>query len=110
MMTDKDTIRKELAEMLDELTSQLNRIEEDIRHQESPVNTDSVEQATASANDEVLHPSASKINATIKNIKNTMRRMEDGTYGFCAVCGAEIVEERIKALPCADICFACAEK
>ena len=110
MMTDKDQTQKELSEMLDELTSRLSKIEEDIHHQESPVSADFSEQATEAENDEVLAALEDETNATIANIGNALRRMEDGSYGFCAVCGVEIMEERMKALPYTDTCFKCSTK
>ncbi|MFT5426710.1 MAG: DnaK suppressor protein [Gammaproteobacteria bacterium] len=107
-MTDKDQSQKELSEMLDELTSRLSKIEEDIHHQESPVSADFAEQVTE--DDEVLAALENETNATITNIRNALRRMEEGTYGSCAVCGVEIIEERMKALPYTDICFECSTK
>ena len=32
-------------------------------------------------------------------------RIEDGTYGTCAVCGAVIPEERLEAVPYATLCL-----
>lgn len=110
MMTDKNQTQRELSEMLDELTSRLSKIEEDIHRQESPVGADFAEQATESENDEVLAVLENETNATIANIRNALRRMEDGTYGSCAVCGVDIMEERMKALPYTDTCFECSTK
>jgi DnaK suppressor protein len=109
-MTDKDQTQKELSEMLDELTSRLSKIEEDIHHKESPISADFSEQAVETENAEVLAALENETNATIANIRNALRRMEDGTYGSCAVCGVEIIEERMKALPYTDICFECSTK
>ncbi len=33
--------------------------------------------------------------------------IEDGTYGTCRVCGAEIPEERLEALPDTRLCVSC---
>lgn len=109
-MSDKNDVHKELMQKLDDLTSRLNDIEKNIHHKESPVSADFAEQATETENDEVLSALQDETSATIKNIKNALNRMEDGSYGLCAVCGAEIAEERIKALPYTDKCFECADK
>lgn len=109
-MTDKKETQKELSEMLDELTSRLSKIEDDIHHKESPLSADFAEQATETENDEVLAALENETNATIANIRNALRRMEEGTYGSCSVCGVEIIEERMKALPYTDTCFNCADK
>ncbi|MGM0482698.1 MAG: TraR/DksA family transcriptional regulator [Patescibacteria group bacterium] len=39
------------------------------------------------------------------NVKDALTRMEDGTYGICAVCGEEIEEERLEANPAAATCI-----
>lgn len=109
-MNNNDDIHKELMDKLDDLTSRLNDIEKDIHHKESPVSADFAEQATESENDEVLVALEDETNATINNIKHALKRMEEGSYGSCAICGTEIPEERIKALPYTDKCFECADK
>ena len=109
-MSNNSDIHKELMEKLDDLTSRLNKIEKDIHHNGSPVSADFAEQATETENDEVLAALEDETNETIANIKNSLKRMEEGSYGVCAVCGIEIPEERIKALPYTDKCFDCADK
>lgn len=109
-MNNNNDIHKELMEKLDDLTSRLNDLEKDIHHKESPVSADFAEQATETENDEVLAALENETNATIANIKNSLKRMEEGTYGICTICGIEIPEERIKALPYTDKCFKCADK
>ncbi len=109
-MNNNDDIHKELMEKLDDLTSRLNDIEKDIHHKESPVSADFAEQATETENVEVLAALEDETNATIENIKHALKRMEEGSYGTCAICGIEIPEERIKALPYTDKCFKCADK
>jgi len=109
-MNNNDDIHKELMEKLDDLTSRLNDLEKDIQHKDSPVSADFAEQATETENAEVLAALEDETNATIKNIKHALKRMEEGSYGTCAICGIEIPEERIKALPYTDKCFKCADK
>lgn len=36
-----------------------------------------------------------------------MRRMEDGSYGFCLACGEPIDERRLLAMPATAYCTAC---
>lgn len=40
------------------------------------------------------------------NVKEALTRIEDGTYGVCAVCGEDIEEERLEANPAAATCSA----
>jgi len=96
-MSNNSDIHKKLMEQLDDLTSRLNKIEKDIHHKESPISAD-------------FAALENETNETIANIKNSLKRMEEGSYGVCAVCGIKIPEERIKALPYTDKCFVCADK
>ena len=41
----------------------------------------------------------------IAEIDDALGRIEAGTYGTCAVCGAVIPEERLAAIPYATLCL-----
>ena len=41
----------------------------------------------------------------IAEIDDALGRIERGTYGTCAVCGAAIPEERLDAVPYATLCL-----
>ena len=41
----------------------------------------------------------------VAEIDEALARIEDGTYGTCAVCGAAIPEERLDAVPYATLCL-----
>ncbi len=45
----------------------------------------------------------------LQKIKKSLRKIEDGEYGFCEECGAKISKERLKARPTADFCIHCKE-
>jgi len=47
---------------------------------------------------------------TLKKIDEALRKLEEGTYGICEMCGDEISEERLKLLPFAIYCRDCQEK
>ena len=38
-------------------------------------------------------------------IDAALERIEDGSYGLCAVCGRPIAEERLEAVPYATLCI-----
>jgi len=48
------------------------------------------------------------VDATQKAIEAALARMKAGTYGFCVSCEDRIAEKRLKALPWATHCIACA--
>ena len=43
-------------------------------------------------------------------IAQAFTRLDQGTYGYCADCGAPIAEERLRITPHACRCIACQEK
>ncbi|TML23334.1 MAG: conjugal transfer protein TraR [Actinobacteria bacterium] len=38
-------------------------------------------------------------------IEGALKRIEDGTYGTCVICGRPIDEERLQAVPYAKLCI-----
>lgn len=42
-------------------------------------------------------------------IDAALQRIEDGTYGTCTNCGKPVGEERLEALPWAELCIDCAK-
>jgi DnaK suppressor protein len=45
-----------------------------------------------------------------QQIDEALAKLEEGTYGRCADCGAEITEKRLRAVPFARRCVTCQEK
>jgi DnaK suppressor protein len=46
---------------------------------------------------------------TLHKIEEALRRLDEGTYGYCFECGDEISEKRLRALPFAVRCKDCEE-
>jgi DnaK suppressor protein len=49
------------------------------------------------------------LEAKAKSIRAALRKMQDGNYGICEVCGQEIDAERLAVLPHATLCIKCAQ-
>lgn len=45
-----------------------------------------------------------------KKIQHALKRIEEGTFGICEGCGAEIPEERLEAKPSVSLCLPCQDK
>lgn len=43
-------------------------------------------------------------------VEDALDRLDEGEYGVCEVCGEEIPERRLRALPWARFCLLCAER
>ena len=46
----------------------------------------------------------------VAEIEEALRRIVDGTYGVCAMCGESISAARLRAAPAATLCVACQRK
>ena len=47
---------------------------------------------------------------TLSKIDEALRRLDEGTFGYCFECGEEISERRLRALPFAVRCKDCEEE
>lgn len=45
----------------------------------------------------------------LESVKAALGRIDAGTYGVCARCGAEIPVARLEAVPTASLCIQCKE-
>jgi DnaK suppressor protein len=48
--------------------------------------------------------------ARLGEVDAALRRVDDGTYGTCELCGADIPAGRLEARPIARTCVACAAR
>ncbi|MDY6794256.1 MAG: TraR/DksA C4-type zinc finger protein [Actinomycetota bacterium] len=46
----------------------------------------------------------------LNRVNEALDRIENGTYGICEMCEKPIAEERLKALPYANLCIKCKKK
>lgn len=104
-MTDYDEIARGLRSRLKELTGRAEAVEDELRH---PLDADSEEQATDLADDEALAGMDTVFRQEIAEIRDALLRIEKGTYGTCASCGAAISRRRLEVQPTAARCIACA--
>ena len=96
-----------LEAQLAELEGRRDRIAQDLAE---PLNRDSSEQAVEMEDDESLKGQATLIAREIASVKRALTRIENGTYGECVRCGAEIAPQRLEVRPEAALCFECASK
>ncbi|HTJ74999.1 MAG TPA: TraR/DksA C4-type zinc finger protein [Acidimicrobiales bacterium] len=46
-----------------------------------------------------------QVEAELADVEHALRRLDDGTYGTCEVCGKVIPDERLEAIPTARLCL-----
>lgn len=105
-MQELDKIRKQLEERLALLTERVREIEGDLRTAPS---ADFEERATETEGDEVLQGLEGSALVEAQNIRNALKRIDEGVYGECVACGEPIGEKRLRALPYATLCINCAK-
>jgi DnaK suppressor protein len=107
----------ELAQILEERRREiLDQVQEKIRdvRAESPNSPtqgvlDAAESSEADIQDEIEFALIQMKAETLHKIEEALRRLEEGTFGYCFECGEEISERRLRALPFAVRCKDCEE-
>lgn len=96
-----------LLDRLAELQERLSIIDTEL---ESHNSKDWEELAVERETDEVLEGMGISGQEEIKGIKAALERIEDGEYGYCTACGAEISQDRLDTVAYTPFCQACAAK
>jgi len=104
-MSGSTAAKARLEASLAELEARLTNISHDLS---KPPESDWEEQAIAQENDEALEHQGALVEREIASVQRALDRIEDGSYGTCVRCGAEIAPERLDARPEAALCIGCA--
>jgi RNA polymerase-binding transcription factor DksA len=101
--------RERLDALLGHLTRRTAGVERD-RARDVPLEPDFAEQAVVRENDQVLDQLSQEGREQIELVRRALKRLDEGVYGACEDCGAQIGAARLEALPYALTCVACARK
>jgi len=82
------------------------RNREGIAIEKSPDALDEVQHA---AERELAIRNLDRESALLRQVRNALQRIEDGTYGVCVHCEEEISIKRLNAVPWAPYCISCQE-
>lgn len=107
---DFEKVKQTLLEKQAEIMSRVDRTHHHIHHRDEPVSADFSEQVTEMEHEEIIHALDGEGKLELKKIRQALQRLENGKYEFCSRCGEEIGEQRLRALPEADQCIACASQ
>ncbi|WP_018955155.1 TraR/DksA family transcriptional regulator [Thioalkalivibrio sulfidiphilus] len=105
-----EDLRRQLEQLRDDLQSRLERVERNVRHEAEPLDKDFAEQAVQRENEEVVDALGNEARRELTRVREALRRMDQGEYGICEACGEAIPEARLKVLPQARLCAACASR
>ena len=103
-MTENNAVRAELQQRLSDLEARAGRIEAEMT---VPLDADSEEQATETADDEALASEDEMVIREIATVRAAIGRFDAGHYGQCMSCGADIAPARLAAMPEATLCTDC---
>ncbi|GHO82540.1 TraR/DksA family transcriptional regulator [Dictyobacter formicarum] len=106
MTIDLQEMKKHLESKRDELMQSIGRLTEihPMVVDSDTAGDESVEDAAVDVQEQQLEISISANDeALLAQINAALKRIEDGTYGFCVVCGKPISEERLRAIPWATL-------
>jgi DnaK suppressor protein len=104
---DSKSARSRLHALLSHLERRQSAIAEDLAE---PLSADSSEQAIEKEDDAGLEAQAALIAHEIGSVHRALARIENGTYGECVRCGADISQQRLEARPEAALCIECAQR
>jgi RNA polymerase-binding transcription factor DksA len=100
-----EEIAKTLERRLVELASNITEIDSELR---SLLPADWEEQAAKLESQDALPGIENSKLQEIRQIREALQRIAQGSYGVCAECGGAIDPRRLKALPTATKCITCA--
>ena len=78
---------------------------EAVQHRE-----EALAECAQSVPDPVAQRRVADLKGTIEQIDAALARIDDGSYGRCTGCGADIPAERLELRPFAESCVACSAR
>ncbi|MFL5790716.1 MAG: TraR/DksA family transcriptional regulator [Actinomycetota bacterium] len=100
-----DAERQELAAQLTTIEDQAFAATQSDMSGDVGVDDESADAGTATFEREKELSIEQNVRDLIQKIDRALKRIDDGTYGICEVCGKPIEKARIKALPYVDLCI-----
>ena len=101
---------KRLRDKERELQSSLAGLEGEASSSGEAEVRDSTDDATSSEETSESLDEGALVSGTLEQVQDALRRLNDGTYGKCTVCGRPIEHARLEAVPWTPYCMADQEK
>ncbi len=110
---DTEHFRKILVDERDRVASTIEHLHEsnsrsfEEETEEETYDNHLADSATATLNREIDSTLEENSEHVLHGIDEALGRIENGTFGTCSVCGKQIAEDRLEALPYATRCIDC---
>ena len=100
----RENLLKKKSEILESLA---NNNSQDL-NEKSGVE-DAADTVTSEMSRETLYKLSQAERETLFQIDIALKKIENGTYGVCEECGAQIGEKRLEAIPWVRLCIDCSQ-
>ena len=101
--------KSELLALRDEIKQRVERTHRHLFQKSEPVSANFNEQIKETENDDLVRVLDAEGVEEIARIDEALRRIEEGSYAYCKICGEEIEAGRLVAIPYATSCISCAQ-
>lgn len=111
VVLDFDILRSRLEQERKRLTEELQQIGADDRtadeHRDGSPYGKRGEAAAETAESQERLAFKRQLSESLAEVEQSLRKLDDGTYGVCDNCGQTINRARLEALPQANLCLNC---
>jgi DnaK suppressor protein len=107
---DTEHFEKLLRNKERELQSNLDGLEGEGRASGESEVRDSIDDATSSQATSESFEEGALVSQTLEQVQAALKRLKDGTYGKCPLCGGQIERTRLEAVPWTPYCLEDQEK
>jgi DnaK suppressor protein len=107
---DIEDFKRRLISREQDLTEQIAQLSSEARESSSAEVEDPIDVVTSSEGKAAALEETTILSATLRQVQDALKRIEDGTYGRCIECGREIEPARLRAVPWTPYCLADQEK
>ncbi len=109
MSIDLQAAKQNLLTLKEEYETRIDKIEDHIQNPQDDLNEHWEDQAISYRQNDMRTNLMVEGRQSLIYVENALSRIENGTYGKCEVCGEQIEEQRLQALPYATLCMEHAE-
>jgi len=102
-----EKVKQELAGRQSAILNRVGKLMKDKNRSNTEVMADFEERASLFENDEVVDGLDEASRKELAQIREALKRIENGNYGVCMECGEEISSKRLLAVPYAVRCMEC---
>ena len=106
----KRILEERRREIMSEVQGKIRDVRSESANNPTTGVLDAAETSEADIQDDIEFALIQMKAETLHKIEEALRRLDEGTFGYCFECGDEISERRLRALPFAVRCKDCEER